>query len=171
MSLFVANMSRSGITVLLFILGCYSNHVTGQSWTKIPGNLVQVSGNLNYIWGVDEHMKIYKCNRPCTGGWNLIDGLLVQLDVDDEFVWGVTQNDDIFVRPVDGSGSWRHIGGKLIRVSASGNGYVWGTNRAHQIFKCKKPCTGDWQLVDGLLRMIDGGEREVCGVTGSNGLF
>ena len=153
--------------MLLFFLGYCSSHVNGeQEWTQIPRSLVHVSGNLNYIWGLDKDMKIYLCTRPCTGGWKLIGGLLVQLDVDDEFVWGVNKNDDIFVRPVDGSGNWRGIPGKLIHVSASGNGYIWGTNRANNIFKCKKPCSGGsgWQTVNGALNQIDGGEREVCGV-------
>ena len=105
------------------------------------------------------------------GAWRLIEGLLVQLDVDDEFVWGVNSNDNIYVRPVDGSGSWSQITGRLIHVSASGNGYVWGTNRANNIYKCKKPCKGSWQVVAGGLKMIDGGEREVCGVNGGNQLY
>ena len=165
-------MSHAGIIVLLLTLCCYANKVSGyQGWTQIPRGLVQVSGNLNYIWGLDKENKIYLCPRPCTGAWKEIDGLLVQLDVDDEFVWGVNKNDDIFVQPVDGSGSWKHIPGKLIHVSASGNGYVWGTNRANNIFKCKKPCNGGWQRVAGGLKMIDGGEREVCGVNAGKSLF
>ena len=162
------------ITVILMVMGvtCHSC-VDGQGWTQIPRGLVQVSGNLNYIWGLDKENKIYLCPRPCTGAWKIIDGALVQLDVDDEFVWGVNKNHDIFVRPVDGSGKWRHIPGKLIHVSASGNGYVWGTNSRHHIFKCTKPCNGgaSWKRVDGGLKMIDGGEREVCGVNSGNHLF
>ena len=158
--------------VAILVFACYSS-VSGQGWTQIPRGLVHVSGNLNYIWGLDKDMKIYLCTRPCTGGWKLIGGLLVQLDVDDEFVWGVNKNDDIFVRSVDGSGSWKHISGKLIHVTASGNSYVWGTNRAKHIFKCKKPCRGGsgWKRVNGALKMIDGGEREVCGVSRSNHLY
>ena len=63
-----ANMSHAGIIVLL-TLGCYANHVNGQGWTQIPRGLVQVSGNLNYIWGLDQEMKIYQCQRPCTGAY------------------------------------------------------------------------------------------------------
>ena len=157
------------ITALLMVLS-YSC-VSGQGWTKIPRGLVQVSGNINHVWGLDKDNKIYMCPRPCKGAWKEIPGALVQLDVDDQYVWGVNKNDDIFVRPVDGSGNWKRIGGKLIHVSASGSGYVWGTNRGNQIFKCKKPCTGAWQRVDGGLRMIDGGEREVCGVNRGNNLY
>jgi hypothetical protein len=167
-------MSNAGIAALFVILGCcYLSHVSGQGWTQIPRGLLQVSGNLNYIWGRDKGNKIYLCPRPCTGGWKLIDGALTQLDVDDEFVWGVNGNQDIWVRPVDGSGTWKQIPGKLIHVSPSGNGYVWGTNQNNDVYRCKKPCAGgrNWKKIPGGLKMIDGGEREICGVSKDNNLF
>ena len=146
--------------------------MSGQGWTQIPRGLTQVSGGLNYIWGVDKDKNIFMCQRPCTGAWKQIGGQLVQLDVDDHEIWGVNHNDDIYMRPIDGSGDWKHIPGKLIHVSASGNGYIWGTNRANQIYKCKKPCTGSgWQRVDGGLKQIDGGEREVCGINSAGNLY
>ena len=73
--------------------------------------------------------------------------------------------------PVDGSGGWTQVPEKLIHVSASGNGYIWGVNRGNNIYKCKKPCTGGWVRVEGLLKQIDGGEREVCGVNAGNNLY
>jgi hypothetical protein len=84
----------------------------------------------------------------------------------------VNTNDNIYVRPIDGSdGSWTQINGKLIHVSASGNGYIWGVNRNHNIYKCKKPCSGSWIKIDGLLMQIDAGQREVCGVNRHYGVF
>ena len=135
-----------------------------ETWNKIPGGLIHVSGNLNYIWGVNKAGSIYLTQRPCSGHWKQIGGRLIQLDVDDYSVWGINSGHSIYVRPVDGSGGWKCIGGKLMHISASGSGYVWGVNSAHQIFKCKKPCNGHWIRVNGLLKQIDGGEREVCGV-------
>ena len=158
---------------LIFFLAIgYSSLVTGQGWTQIPEGLIQLSGNLNYVWGVDNEQNIFMCQRPCTGTWSQIPGALVQLDVDDLFVWGVNAADEIWFRPVDGSGNWTSVPGRLIHVSASGNSYIWGTTRGHSIFKCKKPCTGeDWVRVDGLLKQIDGGEREVCGVSRNNRVY
>ena len=158
-------------TALLLIALSFCSLAYGRSWTEIPRGLVQVSGNLNYIWGIDQTMDIFLCARPCTGTWKKIDGKLVQLDVDDHQVWGVNKDHNIFVRPVDGTGSWKHINGKLIDVSASGSGYVWGVNSAHAIYKCKKPCTGSWQRVGGSLVQIDGGEREACGVNRHQNMY
>ena len=157
--------------VPLLIIASVATITNGQGWTQIPRGLTQVSGSLNYIWGVDKNMDIFTCLRPCTGTWKHIPGKLVQVDVDDHEVWGVNKDDNIFMRPIDGSGDWKHINGKLIHVSASGNGYVWGTNRGNQIFKCKKPCTGQWIRVNGGLKQIDGGQREVCGVNRGNSVY
>ena len=41
-------------------------------------------------------------------------------------------------------------------------------NRYDKIYKCKKPCNGEWQLVDGGLKQIDGGESFVYGVNSTN---
>ena len=57
-----------------------------------------------------------------------------------------------------------HVPGALIHVSASGNGYIWGVNKNYQIFKCKKPCNGEWVRIDGGLKQIDGGYGYVYGV-------
>ena len=127
-------MSNAGFATLFLILGCYLSLASGQGWTQIPRGLVQVSGNLNYIWGRDKGNKIYLCPRPCTGAWKSIDGALTQLDVDDEFVWGVNGNQDIWVRHVDGSRAWKGIPGKLIHVSPSGNGYVWEPTKTTMSF-------------------------------------
>lgn len=145
--------------------------VNATGWTQIPRGLVQVSGSLNYIWGINHDMSVHMCERPCKGDWIHIPGSLVQLDVDDQFVWGVNMDDEIFFRPIDGSGHWTKVLGHLTHVSTSGHGYVWGTNRNHNIFKCKKPCGGEWVKVDGLLKQVDGGEREVCGINEQNALF
>ena len=72
---------------------------------------------------------------------------------------------------MDGSGSWTHIPGKLKHVSASGNGYIWGVNSHDRIYKCKKPCTGRWEGVDGRLKQIDGGYAYVYGVNAHNAIF
>ena len=158
--------------ILLFTAIVSCALVSGQGWSQIPEGLISLSGNLNYIWGVNSDHQIFMCQRPCTGSWRQIPGGLVQVDVDDQFVWGVSPILEVFYRPVDGSGSWVHVVPQhMIHVSASGNGYVWATNSSHSIFKCKKPCSGNWILVNGGLKQIDGGEREVCGIAYDNGLY
>ena len=72
---------------------------------------------------------------------------------------------------MDGSGGWKGIGGRLKHVSASGNGYVWGVNNDGQIFKCKKPCTGQWKRIGGALKQIDGGYAYVYGVNNGGNVY
>jgi len=55
------------------------------------------------------------------------------------------------------------VSGKLIHVSASTN-YLWGVNKANQIYKCARPCTGKWILVEGSLKQVDASDDEVLGV-------
>ena len=100
--------------ILLFTAIVSSALVSGQGWSQIPEGLVSLSGNLNYIWGVNSDDQIFKCQRPCTGSWTRIPGALVQVDVDDQFMWGVNSGDQIFHRPVDGSGGWTQVPGWLI---------------------------------------------------------
>ena len=64
-----------------------------------------------------------------------------------------------------------HISGALTHVSASGNGYIWGVNSSHLIYKCKKPCNGEWVLVDGRLKQIDGGYSYVYGVNSNDDIY
>ena len=56
----------------------------------------------------------------------------------------------IFCRPVDGSGVWRKIPKLMWKVTTSGRYYIYGISRtAHgEVFRCKKPCNGDWERVD-----------------------
>ncbi|KAL5460035.1 hypothetical protein EMCRGX_G033447 [Ephydatia muelleri] len=49
--------------------------------------------------------------------------------------------------------------------------HIWGVNSNDDIFKCKKPCTGGWELVPGKLKQIDGGYDYVYGVNSNNDIF
>lgn len=40
-----------------------------------------------------------------------------------------------------------------------------------QIYKCKKPCSGDWEIINGRLKQIDGGVQYVYGVNRNNDVF
>ena len=96
----------------------------------------------------------------------------MQVDADDHEVWGVSKQQQIFKRPVDGSGRWTHeLGGRKRHVTASGNGYIWGTNSGDAIYKCAKPCNGQWQRVPGALRQIDGGQERVYGVNSGGHVY
>ena len=145
---------------------------SGYGFTTISGSLKQVTASTNYFWGVNNDYDIFFCKRPCNGNWRQIDGKLMHVDADDHEVWGVDKQSNIYKRPVDGSGrDWTRVSGDLRHVSASGNGYVWGTDSRDHIFKCAKPCNGQWQRVPGALRNIDGGQERVYGVDSEGAVY
>ena len=178
------NLTESDVTTIMFqksnlflllVVILIINDVHGKiEWTQISGGLIlqQVSSSINYIYGVDSKYNIYRCDKPCTGSWKKIDGLLKQLDVSDMEVWGVTVRGEVFKLPADASSSWVSIPQlKLKQVSASGNGYVWGTTAKDDVYYCKKPCNGDWKNANGKLKQVDGGEKYMFGVNSDNNVF
>ena len=128
----------------------FKRRVDGKgSWIRIPGRLKHVSASGNgYIWGINLADHIYKCKKPCKGAWQRVSGSLKQIDGGQDYVYGVDRHDNIYTRPVDGSKGWRRIPGKLKHITASGRVEVFGVNRANQLFRCKKPCIGEWEHMD-----------------------
>ncbi len=160
---------KSAVTAVVLFSAVLLAVATATKWEQIDGDLKGVTASVNYLWGVDESDEIYICSRPCTGKWDKVPGALMQVDADDTDVWGVYSSGSIWKRPVDGSGTkWQEVPGSLKHISASGNGYIWGVNIYDVIYKCKKPCSGDWKLVDGALKQIDGGYSYVYGVNSAN---
>ena len=76
-----------------------------------------------------------------------------------------------YVRPIDGSGSWRQIPGRLKHITGSGKSEVFGTNAHGYIYRCKKPCTGEWEKVEGNLKQCDATFNSIVGVTISNAIY
>ena len=145
-------------------------------WKQIPGSLKHITATLNYVWGVNNTGDVLMCVRPCSGGWIHVPGKFKQVDADEMEVWGVTCDNRIYKRPVNGNGSWVQVYGLLTHVSASGNGYIWGVNDnivgpTNNIYRCKKPCAGDWEEVEGNMRQIDGGFVHVCAVNDIDGIY
>ena len=66
--------------------------------------------------------------------------------------------------------SWFPLPGSLIHITASMN-YLWGVNRAYQIFVCNIPCTGNWQQISGQLKQIDADDSEVWGVNQNDFIY
>ena len=143
------------------------------SWVRIPGALKHVSASGNgYVWGVNKDDQIFKCKMPCSGQWVLVDGSLKQIDGGYGYVYGVNVHDDIYTRPIDGSGEgWRRIPGKLKHITASGKSDVFGVNKNDQIFRCNKPCIGEWELMSGRLKQCDATFDSFVGVNSADQIF
>ena len=80
-------------------------------------------------------------------------------------------NRKIYSRPVDGSGQWRLIPGRLTHVSGSGRHEVYGTNASGNIFRCKKPCIGEWEKIEGALIQCDGTFNGLFGVNSGHQIW
>ena len=119
-----------------------------------------------YIWGVNSADQIYKCKKPCSGSWVQVAGSLKQIDGGHDYVYGVNS-----ANQVDGSGSWRLIPGSLKHITASSRTEVFGVNAADKVFRCKKPCIGEWELMEGSLKQCDGTFDSIVGVNADNYMF
>lgn len=127
----------------------YRNGVNGQ-WKGIGGKLVYVSvggPNGEYVWGVNRNDDIYYRNGVL-GKWKNIPGKLVQIEVSDRGeVYGVNRADTIYKRVGGVNGKWVQLPGKLIHVDIGGSRkqtkYLWGANRAHNIYFRKEQMSED----------------------------
>ena len=163
------------------VWGVNSNHqifkrpVDGSgNWTTVPGLLKHVSASGNgYIWGVNRADNIYKCKKPCSGQWVKINGGLKQIDGGEAYVYGVSGNNLTWRRPVDGSGgSWQQIPGTLMKqVTASGKNYIFGISNKDEVFRCLKPCIGNWELMSGSLSQCDATFDALVGVDANDNIF
>ena len=144
----------------------YKRPVDGSgAWVLIAGRLKHVSASGDgYIWGVNSGDRIYKCKKPCSGGWIQVDGRLKQIDGGLRYVYGVNSANQIWRRPVDGSGSWAQIPGSLKHVTASAVDEMFGVGKGDEIYRCKKPCVGDFKLMSGYLSQCDGSTDLLVGV-------
>ena len=153
----------------------YMRTVDGSSlWTLVSGKLKHVTASGNgYIRGVNSNDDIFKCKKPCTGsGWVNVPGKLKQIDGGYDYVYGVNSNNDTYTMPVDGSGSWRQIPGiKLKHVTASGAYSIFGTGPDDTIWRCKKPCVGEWEKIDGGLMQCDATINNLYGVNSNDNIY
>ena len=152
----------------------YKRPVDGSGkWQNVGGRLKHVSASGHgYIWGVNSGDHIYKCKKPCSGGWVGVSGRLKQIDGGQEHVYGVNSANDAFRLPVNGSGGWRHIPGmKLQYISASGVDEVFAIDPKDNVFRCKKPCVGNFEQMGGQLRQCDATVNGLFGVNAGQNIF
>ena len=95
-----------------------------------------------------------------------------QIDGGEKYVYGVNSANSVYARPVDGSGSWRQILGKQLKhVTASGADCIYGVDTSDYIYSCKKPCVGEYMLLDGRLAQLDGTFDSFAGVNSNDDIY
>ena len=184
------------VLLLLVLALSVSATVPIGNWTVIPGPqnaaLKSITFSANYLWGIDNTMKIHYCQRPCssTNSWELSAGRLDQtIDTNETEVWGVNDRYQIYKRPIDASSGWVQItgidrfncGGKCFSdVSVSSNGYVWAISREGEAYiLCRhggvntRCGNSDQMLIDNELSLvhIEAGDEEVWAVNATNHIF
>lgn len=60
---------------------------------------------------------------------------------------------------------------KLKHIIASGKSEVFGANASGHIFRCKKPCVGEWEKVEGSLKQCDATFNSLVGVNTANAIY
>ena len=119
------------------------------SWRRLSGSLTHVSPSGNgYVWGVNNAGIIYKCKKPCNGAWKGVGGRLKQIDGGYAYVYGVNKGGQMYTMPIDGIGKWRaipHPGIRMKHVTASGKDDIFAISTKNEVYRCKKPCVGEFE--------------------------
>ena len=117
-------------------------------WEIINGNLnfIHSSGE-KYVWGIDSKDNIYKCNKPCEGKWYRIPGGLTQITSDDKHTWGINRGGEIFKQANNENGKWKRVNGNMKIIDASNMESIYGLDKQNNLYKCKKPCNGNWSKI------------------------
>ena len=152
----------------------YKRPVDGSGqWKRVRGGLRHVSASGNgYVWGTNSRDNIYKCAKPCNGQWQQVPGGLRNIDGGQERVYGVNSGGAVFTRNVDGSGNWRHIPGRRMKqITASGVHEVFAVDASKKLYRCRKPCLGGWEEMDGHFSQIEAGIHGVYGIKSGNDIM
>lgn len=68
-----------------------------------------------------------------------------------------------------GSKAWRHIPSVAMKhITVSGNDDVFATSRTGEVYRCSKPCVGDWEKMSTdyrKLTQLDGSYDAIFGVS------
>ena len=143
------------------------------SWTKVLGTFYHVSASGNeYIWTIRSDYCAYKCKKPCSGSWSK-SRQLKQLDAGEQYLYAVNRTNHILSRPVDGSGSWRVIPGRMKHVTV-GPHEIFGINPTNEVYRCKKPCLGEWEKMvfdDGDMKQVDATLNGVFAVSTGSSIY
>lgn len=124
----------------------------GNDWGSIPGNFKNISiGNNNDVWVIDTENNIKYCNNnktsPC---------------YDDISLWNSVPHNNLNENK-DSSGN-----SVILDQVSVGNDNIWVIKNNGDVFKCDKPCNGNWIRVPGLLNQISVGKDAIWGVDDKN---
>lgn len=95
----------------------------------------------------------------------------MQVNAGSDYVYGLYRY-NVYSRPVDGSQNWRYIPGKKIRqITGSGHSDVFGIGCDGILYRCKKPCIGEWEQMIGRFAQCDATFDSLIAVTGSGYVY
>lgn len=123
-------------------------------WLDMDGRLDYITADhTEWLWGT-HNGKVYRCAKPCNEGegrWLRVPGYAKQISAGQTEVYALNgdqnskHNSRVYARRADGTGNWRLVrGGSLSWIDASSPKYVLGVNKEGAVFKCRKPCHGNW---------------------------
>ena len=144
------------------------NATGGTGWRVIPGGLTNISAtNKDWVFGINKNDDIYQCKKPCTGAWQKIAGGLKQISGGQNNVYGVNSGDYIYRArlPITNPSNpqWTRIPGRLKQINAGNKDYVYGTNSNNNLYKCTKPCSGDWHEMADTFDRVEADNEYVYG--------
>ena len=130
------------IITIIFIYIIY-NHFLSENFTEI-NNITQKEE----VWGINAKNQIWKSPLPCVNGycnWSRVNGKIRQISQGENDIWGISDsNSDKYRTDID---------------------------KRYNIYKCLKPCKGEWINIPVSLKQISVGKDVVWGIDISNNLI
>ena len=179
-------------------LPCIDNNNNNKcDWKIIGDNLKQVAQSNNKIWSIDTDDNLKYCvntkDTPCSSNedWQTLPVSLKQISANKDSIWGIDDDNIKYCNNnktspcYDDISLWKSVPHNnlnlnlneskdsssnsiiLDQVSVCDNN-IWVIKNNGDVFKCDKPCNGDWVRVPGLLNQISVGKDAIWGVDDKN---
>ena len=122
----------------------------GSAWSEIKSPVQEkikfVTGNREWMWGLNDKKEIYTCKKPCNGEtndhiWRKIPGKLSHVSVGNDYIFGADGYSYFMDKP---NGSGKLVKGQVkYKGYIANSGWIWGLYKGAP-FKCAKEnmCTG-----------------------------
>ena len=156
------------------------NTTTNPNWTKIPGNLINISYSNKQAFGIAKDLSLYYNSDYTSGNWVKIHVGLTSISFDgyNMIIMGVNLLGDIYYanQNITTNPNWTKIPGKLMYISYS-NKQACGTNIDGSLYYSSNYTSGNWVNIPGYQSgkmsgvILDGYNMILIGCVSLQGLF
>jgi hypothetical protein len=153
------------------------NIYVNPNWTKLEGNLKNISVSNKKFYGVNTNNEIFYCNDYKNIQQMIkVPGSLMHVSYDgyNNIVVGTNSDSGIFYANanIDTNPTWIQLSGGLRNVYISNN-QLFGTNTSNQLFYSSNYTTGNWEYIGPEYKSVsfDGGNNVIYCINTKNQLY